>query len=174
MAPDWSKIGRRSRRKGQRFERKIAKVLTKATGLTWRRTPASGGMEWKGDVICTDLAPHQQPFIVECKDRGIRFDAEYINNYPTLEKWIDVYGSDDLVYLVFTTNNGITLVYGAWGQVKTLDWLAQQAEILTRVHRRQIEDGTKTRNSSGRSLPRHVPRHRPKSTKAGKGKSRDQ
>jgi len=72
--PDWSKIGRSSRRKGNAYERKIGHMLTKATGFEWRRTPASGGLSWPGDVIIVNH--DKQHFVnshllIECKNYKI-------------------------------------------------------------------------------------------------------
>lgn len=63
-----------SRRKGAKNERKLAKVLEKWAGLTFARTPSSGGLNWKGrsdvigDVVCTDkVKGYTFPFSIETK-----------------------------------------------------------------------------------------------------------
>ena len=40
--------------KGKRFERDVAKMINKKFETNVRRTPMSGGMEIKGDIICID------------------------------------------------------------------------------------------------------------------------
>lgn len=99
---DWSKVGRKSRSKGQRFERKIAKLLTKFSREEWRRTPASGGMQWKGDVICPRLGIGQR-IIVECKDRYIWLEPELLDGFKTLKSWLIEYDNSDSVVVLFTT-----------------------------------------------------------------------
>jgi Holliday junction resolvase len=60
-----------SKAKGNLNEREVAKALTKWTGVTFRRTPASGAihvpLDWLcGDVFCTDKN-FDFPFSVETK-----------------------------------------------------------------------------------------------------------
>lgn len=43
-----------SQDKGKRFERKIARLLNKKFDTNVRRTPQSGGMSFKGDIIDID------------------------------------------------------------------------------------------------------------------------
>lgn len=57
MSPDWSKIGRSSRRKGHSFERLAAKKLNQILGSNFVRTPASGGHAIEGDLY---EPPHKQ------------------------------------------------------------------------------------------------------------------
>lgn len=39
-----------SRNKGAVAEREVAKIIADRLGIDTRRTPLSGGMEWKGDI----------------------------------------------------------------------------------------------------------------------------
>jgi len=57
---------RGSRTKGDRYERRIARIIGDWWGRPVYRTPRSGGTHWKGDLICTEEA---LPFSVECKKR---------------------------------------------------------------------------------------------------------
>jgi len=41
-------------RKGKDYERKIANYINKILGTNLRRTPQSGGMEFKGDILDTN------------------------------------------------------------------------------------------------------------------------
>lgn len=42
--------GRASRNKGANAERELAAVINEHLGTDMRRTPLSGGMDWKGDI----------------------------------------------------------------------------------------------------------------------------
>ena len=63
---DWSKVGRKSRRKGKKYETMIAGCLRECTGLNWQTTRNSGRTDLKGDLYCLDRADF---VVVECKDR---------------------------------------------------------------------------------------------------------
>jgi hypothetical protein len=67
--PDWSKIGRRSRRKGKRFECEVAAVLREWSGWRWDTTRNSGRTDLKGDVYAV-LHGDRSP-LIECKNRKI-------------------------------------------------------------------------------------------------------
>lgn len=69
-----SKIGKKSKSKGQRGERQVAKLLSEATGLEFSRTPLSGGwasartrdqVNAHGDLVCSDP---DFPWSVEVKN----------------------------------------------------------------------------------------------------------
>lgn len=53
--------------KGKRYERKVAKLLNEKFGTNVRRTPQSGGMSIKGDIIDTDENSILSEFHFECK-----------------------------------------------------------------------------------------------------------
>lgn len=61
-----SKMGKRNRRKGGDYERKISKKLAKLTSFRWSRVPYSGASYIPGDVISLDFA---FPFVFELKNR---------------------------------------------------------------------------------------------------------
>jgi hypothetical protein len=42
--------GRASRNKGASAEREVAGIIKTRLGIEMRRTPLSGGMDWKGDI----------------------------------------------------------------------------------------------------------------------------
>jgi len=54
-------------KKGKRFEREIAKYLSNKFNVNCRRTPQSGGMNFKGDVI--NLSGILARFLFECKNQ---------------------------------------------------------------------------------------------------------
>lgn len=67
-------MGRKSRDKGGRFERRIKEVLSDYWGVEAMRTPGSGAMKttssfntFQGDVVLADGSGF--PFVVECKNQ---------------------------------------------------------------------------------------------------------
>jgi len=64
-------MGKLSKRKGSEFERKVAKLIAEAYGVDWKeflpRTPASGGLQWKGDLIPLKEFKEIFPYYTECK-----------------------------------------------------------------------------------------------------------
>ncbi len=84
---NWSKIGRKSRNKGARFERRIAKILSDSTKFTFQRTPLSGGMHWKGDIQLID-GQYKFPFIIECKNWHLDINTEFSNGFKTISGWL--------------------------------------------------------------------------------------
>ena len=56
-----------SNQKGKRFEREIAKIINKKFDSDVRRTPCSGGLSFKGDII--DLCGPLKEFHFECKNQ---------------------------------------------------------------------------------------------------------
>lgn len=58
-----------AKQKGNRFEREVSKQLNKKFGTNTRRTPLSGGMDFKGDIICTDQRSILFNFSFECKNQ---------------------------------------------------------------------------------------------------------
>ena len=69
---DRSKVGRASKRKGNTFERKIANIIREVLDAPKdrvQRTPLSGGMYEKGDLIVKEPYTEKFPWYVECKNR---------------------------------------------------------------------------------------------------------
>jgi len=74
---DHSKIGKRSKAKGKRYESRAAKLLTDFTGVNFRKTPGSGGWNKAGGVkvadyvFCGDIICDNKHFVfsVEAKSR---------------------------------------------------------------------------------------------------------
>lgn len=92
---DWSKVGKRSRRKGGTYERKICHLLTETTKVKFKRAPRSGALLREGRVnghfISGDLVS-EMPFrySIECKNRkAISLDAAIKNMYTSAlaEAW---------------------------------------------------------------------------------------
>jgi len=74
---DMSTIGKRSKRKGKKYESRVALILSELTGAKFRRIPCSGGFNktggsvilehvFSGDVVCED---QQFAFSIEAKNR---------------------------------------------------------------------------------------------------------
>ena len=61
--------GRTSQLKGKRFELSIANKLKELFKVKVRRTPLSGGMDFKGDIICIDDNSIISEYSFECKNQ---------------------------------------------------------------------------------------------------------
>ena len=98
-----------SKEKGKRAERAVAKMINETLGTNCRRTPNSGGLSIKGDII--DISPdsiaHQ--FHFEIKDRkSLKINAWWeqtindcpVNKIPVLIFKLNV----KCIYKVFYTN----------------------------------------------------------------------
>lgn len=61
-------MAKKSTRKGNSFERKIANKIGEVTGLLLRRVPMSGGLDIRSDIYC----PNDPSFewFIECKHRN--------------------------------------------------------------------------------------------------------
>jgi len=121
-------IGRKSKRKGGTYERKIAKILNswwcgKDSEMMFFKTPSSGGLRWKikqaqtvGDIV----GPDNFPFIVSCKNvEGWSLDQLLGNNTKDttgpFTEWINEVNRDAArlkevnikkePLLIFTRNN---------------------------------------------------------------------
>ena len=87
-----------SKKKGDRFERDVAKQLTKKFNTKVRRTPMSGGMSIKGDII--DINPDSVLFDYhwECKNQ------EKLNIWKALEQARNDKPMGKTPVVVFTKN----------------------------------------------------------------------
>ena len=56
-------------KKGKRFELKVAKYLAEKLDANIRRTPNSGGLSMKGDILCIDDQSILSEFNWECKNQ---------------------------------------------------------------------------------------------------------
>lgn len=148
--PKWSKVGKKSRRKGKSFECEVAKLFRTWFGHKWETSRNSGRTDIPGDIYCVDRPTR---IMVECKHRAnwslrdiIRNNAGFRNNffqvvdtfhtrnsaetYPIL--WIfrkDEYGlwvhqtgqSDQWEFgLVFEHDVKLVAESGAWHLIKGL------------------------------------------------------
>lgn len=113
-------MGKKSRTKGSIYERKIAKLFSKAYGRNLRRVPLSGGLDIKCDIY--DPFNDDFPLWIECKNRknfrfAHLFDPESAL-YEFLRKTrIDAGNS----YLVKKYNRGPTPIVVFYGGEFTYD-----------------------------------------------------
>lgn len=102
-----------SKKKGDSFERKTAKLLGDWWGYKFSRTPLSGGASWLadnnavGDIVTPPEANF--PLVIECKHReGWTLDNVLLNNREPHTWWHQVINDSDKVgkvpCLIFTRN----------------------------------------------------------------------
>ena len=109
-------MGKSSRDKGSRFERKIAKLFSDAFDMNIRRVPLSGGLDIKSDLYCPE--DDSFPYFVECKNRkSFRFDSLFDHSSElysffntayihSLESYVsDKYTKKQRTILIFTGGN---------------------------------------------------------------------
>jgi Holliday junction resolvase len=87
-----------AKQKGNRFERQVAKQINKKFNTNVRRTPLSGGMNFKGDIICIDDNSIISEFSFECKNQ------EKLNIWKALEQSRNDAPQRTLPVVVFTKN----------------------------------------------------------------------
>lgn len=95
--PDWTKVAKRSKNRGNYGEYRIAKLLMEFTGKKFRKTPSSGGYnkqggvqiaehKFCGDVICGDPT---FAFCVESKNRPDDFNLAALSTAPSSAKFTE-------------------------------------------------------------------------------------
>ena len=90
--------GRTSQLKGKRFELSIANKLKELFKVKVRRTPLSGGMDFKGDIICIDDNSIISEYSFECKNQ------EKLNIWKALEQSRNDAPRGKTPLVVFTKN----------------------------------------------------------------------
>ena len=85
-----------AQRKGKEYERNIAKKLSKALDTNVRRTPCSGGLGIKGDIL--DLSGILRDWIIECKKQ------EHLNIWAAIRQARNAAGSKKWA-VIFSRNN---------------------------------------------------------------------
>jgi len=91
--------GKSSQQKGKRFEREVAKQINNKFSTKVRRTPLSGGMDFKGDIICIDDSSIISEFSWECKNQ------EKLNIWKALQQSRNDEPQRTIPVVVFTKNN---------------------------------------------------------------------
>lgn len=105
-----------SQQKGKRYEREIASRFNKFFGCNIRRTPNSGGLWMKGDLVC--LTGELARFVFECKHQ------ETLNIWKCLEQTQRQAGSKEGV-LVFKRNRSTDYVV-----MELTDWMNIVKELM--------------------------------------------
>ena len=96
---DMSKVGRKSKRKGSRYEREMAKLFSDWYGEELIRVPASGGMRslTRSDLSCRN--PDYFPFVIECKHReDINFESIIKSPKVIIDYWIELKEKSNIEY----------------------------------------------------------------------------
>ena len=91
-----------SQQKGKRFERKIASYIAEKFGIRCRRTPQSGGMDFKGDII--SLSGRPADFHWEIKNQ------EKLNIWKALSQAERDCQAPKIPVVVFTRNNNLEYI----------------------------------------------------------------
>lgn len=102
-----------SKKKGNRFELKIAKYLSKQTGVKWARVPTSGatftsqGMpQYRGDITCSDTT--YDDYVIECKHyRAAVTLQDLVSPKSKLWNWVNqlIKESEGKIGLLFFRGN---------------------------------------------------------------------
>jgi len=101
-----SQIGKLSRRKGKSFEREMARLFTKATGIKWETTRNSGRTDLRGDIYAPDLG---EPFIVECKHRKEYELHQMMSNTKSLRDVVKKAEGENKPFVILVKNSS-----GVW------------------------------------------------------------
>lgn len=97
-----ARIGRLAKQKGNVYERKISKLLSKMLKIDLRRVPASGGLDLKGDICYADFKK-EMPFIIDTKNNKTLISAAMRNEImKTIE---DTEKSDIDDYMIVFRDN---------------------------------------------------------------------
>lgn len=91
-----------SQQKGKRFEREVAKEISDKFGIKCSRTPCSGGMDIKGDIISLSGIPAW--FHWECKNQ------EKVNIWKSMEQAERDCRGHKIAAVVFKRNHSKTYV----------------------------------------------------------------
>ena len=137
-------------KKGKRFERIVASLLTKITGKKWMRVPQSGAFstvngsdkpQFKGDVFCEDK--EYRDIVVECKmrRRPILF-SEIFNPYSKLWSWISQAEreSKNNRWVLFFKSNYSPIFIASWDVELIREFGYRNIIIPTFVHESIRED----------------------------------
>lgn len=117
---DWSKVGRRSRRKGKAHECEIARVLRRASACEWQTVRNSGRTDLAGDVYSPGgFCDH---VMIECKHRETFELAAMVQGHAAyVQEMVKVVCEDwgrrpQHVLVVFVKNS-----LGLWAMAVTKD-----------------------------------------------------
>ena len=124
-----------SQQKGKRAEREVAKLINKYLGTNVRRTPQSGGLSIKGDIIYINPDSAAYQFHFEVKDQ----------KKLMIPKWWEQI--DDDCPLAKTPVNVFKMNAQFYATMQFTDWLSLLAEIeelkkSNKALKEEIEDLT--------------------------------
>lgn len=90
-----SKIARRNKQRGSEEERRLAKRLSKATGLRFERQVLSGAdKRHRGDIVCADA----ESVVIECKYRRQLVEKSVRSGHSAIDEFL----SADTILLLVT------------------------------------------------------------------------
>ena len=113
---DRKKLGRRSKRKGNAYENKIAHIMQEYLGPEFCKTPASGGLDLRGDICYKELNT-RMPMIIDTKDNKSLFGAKLLTELNKSKKDAEDYGIPGQFMLVvheFGTSNHYAVIPFEW------------------------------------------------------------
>ena len=97
--------GKSSQQKGKRFEREVAKQINKKfENANCRRTPLSGGMDFKGDICSINDNSIISEFSFECKNQ------EKLNIWKALEQSRNDAPQRTMPVVVFRKNHSLDYI----------------------------------------------------------------
>ena len=96
--------GKSSQQKGKRFERQVAAEINKKFETNVRRTPLSGGLNFKGDIICIDDQSIISEFSWECKNQ------EKLNIWKALQQSRNDAPARTMPVVVFRKNHSLDYI----------------------------------------------------------------
>ena len=97
--------GKSSQQKGKRFEREVSKQINKKfENSNVRRTPLSGGLDFKGDIICINDSSIISEFSWECKNQ------EKLNIWKALEQSRNDAPIRTMPVVVFRKNHSLDFI----------------------------------------------------------------
>ncbi len=139
---DWSAVGRKSRRKGKRFEQEVARFMTSVTGMEFTSTRNSGRTDLKGDVYAIS-DPYR--FVVECKDRRMTVKSLMLGLSwldQAIEKARTEAQQTRAVHCyLFVKAEGVTFVYGDCRALKLPENPCGVTDVRGRTWRRVVLGG---------------------------------
>lgn len=109
-----------SQQKGKRAEREVAKTINKYLGTNVRRTPSSGGLSIKGDII--DINPDSAAF-------DFHFEVKDQKKLSIPKWWDQIYSDCPIGKIPMNVFKMNSKFYGMLEFTDILDMLAEKQEL---------------------------------------------
>ena len=109
-----------SQQKGKRAEREVAKLINKYLGTNVRRTPSSGGLSIKGDII--DINPDSAAF-------DFHFEVKDQKKLSIPKWWDQIYSDCPIGKIPMNVFKMNSKFYGMLEFTDILDMLAEKQEL---------------------------------------------